>query len=95
MRQVLSMVLALGPLTQMAASGADTTGITAKIAAMPVGNSLALRLKNQERTRGARGAISNAGLCSSIHAEGNARLPSTTSTRRNHTFISRVPRAVY
>ena len=62
MRQVLSMVLALGLLTQMAASGTDTAGITAKIAAMSLGTNIELRLKNQERTRGARGVVSNTGF---------------------------------
>jgi hypothetical protein len=63
MRQVLSIVLALGLLTQMAASGADTAGITAKIASMSLGTNIELRLKkSKERTRGARGAMSDTGF---------------------------------
>jgi hypothetical protein len=40
----------------------DTATLTTQIVAMPQGANIELRLKNKERIRGAKGAVSNAGF---------------------------------
>ena len=62
MRQVLSLVLALGMLTHLAAAGPDTASLTAQIVGMPLGANIELRLKNNQKMRGARGSVSNTGF---------------------------------
>jgi hypothetical protein len=58
MRQVLSAVLVLGVLIQSAAASPDTASVTTQIVGMPLGANIELRLKNKQKVRGARGAIS-------------------------------------
>jgi len=68
MRQLLSVVLALGTLTRLLE--ADTAAIVAQIAAMPQGAKIELRLKNKEKLHGARGAANDSGFTlTTSHAE--------------------------
>jgi hypothetical protein len=62
MRQVLSLVLTLAILTRFAAASPDTASVTTQIVAMPLGTNIELRLKNKEKRRGSRGAVTNAGF---------------------------------
>lgn len=62
MRQLLSLVLVLGILTKSAAAGPDTASVTTQITAMPLGSNIERRLKNKQKMRGARGALSNSGF---------------------------------
>jgi hypothetical protein len=55
MRQLLSMVLALGILTA-------APDVTTQITAMPLGTNIEIRLKSKQRMRGARGAVLNSGF---------------------------------
>jgi hypothetical protein len=59
MRQALSIILLVGIFLQLAAAGPDTAGLTTKITGMPLGSTIELRLKNKEKLRGSRGAVSN------------------------------------
>jgi hypothetical protein len=59
MRQILSLALALTML-HLNAIAADS--VTNQITGMPLGTNIELRLKNQEKLRGARGAVSESGL---------------------------------
>jgi len=61
-RQVLSLTLALAILTRFAAASPDTASVTTQIVGMALGTQIELRLKNKERIRGARGAVSNTGF---------------------------------
>jgi len=62
MRQALSLTLTLAILTRFAVAGPDTASIAAQVVGMPLGTHVELRLKNKERIRGARGAVSDAGF---------------------------------
>jgi hypothetical protein len=62
MRQLLSVVLLLGILTRSVPAAPDTATVTTQIAAMPLGTNIELRLKNNQKIRGARGAVSSTGF---------------------------------
>jgi hypothetical protein len=61
-RQVLSLILTFAILSRSAPASPDTPGVTAQIMAMSLGANIELRLKNNEKLRGARGAVSGAGF---------------------------------
>jgi len=60
MRQVLSVVLTLAILTCSAT--ADTPSIATQIGSIPQGAGIEVRLRNKEKLRGARGAVSDTGF---------------------------------
>ncbi len=60
MRQVLCVIMTLALLPSFAA--ADTAAVTAQIAGMPFGARIEIRLKNAQKMRGTRGAVSETGL---------------------------------
>jgi hypothetical protein len=60
MRQCLSVILALTILARLAE--ADTPAIAAQITALPLGASIELRLKTNEKVRGSKGAASDTGF---------------------------------
>jgi hypothetical protein len=62
MRQLLSLVMVLGILTESAGADPDTASVRAQIVAMPLGSNIELRLKNGQRVHGARGALSDSGF---------------------------------
>ena len=62
MRLMLSLVLAFVMLTRLASAASGTASIKAEIIGMPVGTSIELRLKDQQKLRGARGAVSDSGF---------------------------------
>jgi len=49
-------------LTRLAAAAPDTASIRAQIVGMPLGTSIELRLKDKQKLRGARGAVSDSGF---------------------------------
>jgi hypothetical protein len=62
MRQVLSVILTFAIVARLAPASPDTAAVTAQIAAMPLGAHIELRLKNKQKLRGIRGAVSNTGF---------------------------------
>jgi hypothetical protein len=62
MRQALSAVLVCGFLIQSVAARPDTASLTSQIAGMPLGTNIELRLKTNQKLRGARGAVSTTGF---------------------------------
>jgi hypothetical protein len=62
MRQVLSVVLVCGFVMQLAQASPDTAAMTTQITAMALGANIEIRLKNKQKMRGARGAVSNTGF---------------------------------
>ncbi|HEV1285731.1 MAG TPA: hypothetical protein VNU44_10480 [Bryobacteraceae bacterium] len=62
MRQILSLTLTMAMLTGLASATPDTAILTTQIVAMPQGANIELRLKNKEKLRGAKGAVSNTGF---------------------------------
>lgn len=60
MRQALSILLTLALLPRFAA--ADTPSVTQQIAAIPQGAAIELHLKNKEKLRGTKGAVSETGF---------------------------------
>jgi hypothetical protein len=60
MRQLLSLVLALGILTRTVE--ADTPTVATQIAAIPQGARIELRLKTKEKLHGTRGPASDTGF---------------------------------
>jgi hypothetical protein len=62
MRQILSVVLALAMLPRLAPAAPDTTSVKTQIVGMPLGTNIELRLKNKQKMRGARGAVSDSGF---------------------------------
>jgi hypothetical protein len=62
MRKTISLALMLLMVTQLVpAAFADDT-VASQITAMPTGARIELRLKNKQKIRGARGAVSNTGF---------------------------------
>jgi hypothetical protein len=49
-------------LTRLTAAAPDTANIRAQIVGMPLGASIELRLKDKQKLRGARGAVSDSGF---------------------------------
>jgi hypothetical protein len=49
-------------LTHLAYAAPDTASIRTEILGMPLGTSIELRLKNKQKLRGARGAVSDSGF---------------------------------
>jgi len=49
-------------LTRLAAAAPDTASIKTEIVSMPLGTSIELRLKDKQKLRGARGAVSDSGF---------------------------------
>ncbi len=49
-------------LTRLASAAPDTASIRTQIIGMPVGTSIELRLKDEQKLRGARGAVSESGF---------------------------------
>lgn len=62
MRQALSFILTLAIVTRFASAVPDTATITTKIAGMPMGANVEVRLKDKQKLRGSRGAVSNTGF---------------------------------
>jgi hypothetical protein len=60
MRQAVSMSLTFLMLARLAQ--ADTASVTTQITAMSLGTNIELRLKNNEKLHGARGAVSGTGF---------------------------------
>jgi hypothetical protein len=61
-REVLSLILTLAVLTRSASASPDTASVTTQIVGMPLGANIELRLKNKQKLRGSRGAVSNTGF---------------------------------
>ena len=61
MRQILSLVLAVGMFTNLGPAFA-AENVTSQITAMPLGSNVELHLKNKQKVRGAKGALSNSGF---------------------------------
>ena len=49
-------------LTRLASAAPDTASIRAQIVGMPLGTRIELRLKDKQKLRGARGAVSDSGF---------------------------------
>jgi hypothetical protein len=62
MRQALSLFLTLAILAPSISAGPDSASLTAKVAGMPLGAHIELRMKNKEKLQGSRGVVSNAGF---------------------------------
>jgi hypothetical protein len=61
-RQTLSLALVLLMLTQLGPVVFGAQDVASQITSMPLGANIELRLKNQQRLRGARGAVSASGF---------------------------------
>jgi hypothetical protein len=62
MRQLLSLVLTFAILTRLAPASPDLQSMTTQIIAIPLGASIELHLKTNEKMRGSRGAVSDTGF---------------------------------
>jgi len=60
MRQLISVILVFGILTSSVQ--ADTPNVASQISGIPQGGPIELRLKNKEKLRGIRGAVSDTGF---------------------------------
>ena len=61
-RQTLSLALVLLMMTQVGPAVFGAEDVASQITGMPVGTNIELRLKNQQRLRGARGVVSGSGF---------------------------------
>jgi hypothetical protein len=61
-RQTLSLALVLLMMMLLGPEVFGAEGVASQITGMPLGTNVELRLKNQERLRGARGAVSVSGF---------------------------------
>jgi len=61
MRQILSLVLALGMLTNLGPAFA-AENVTSQINGMALGTNIEVRLTNKQKVRGAKGAVSASGF---------------------------------
>jgi hypothetical protein len=62
MRNTLSVFLALLMIARVAPAAPDTASITTQITSIPAGAQIELRLKNKQKMRGTRGAVSATGF---------------------------------
>lgn len=62
MRHALSVFLALLMVARLAPAAPDTASVTAQITSIPLGSTIELRLKNKQKLRGTRGALSTTGF---------------------------------
>ena len=62
MRRLLSLVLAAAMLARVVSGAPDTASIRAQIVGMRLGTRMELRLKDKQKVRGARGAVSDSGF---------------------------------
>ena len=62
MRKILAFLLAFGMLIHSVPGVSAAENVTSQITAMPLGSNVELHLKNKQKVRGAKGALSNSGF---------------------------------
>jgi len=62
MRQILSLVLAIGLLGQMSPAAFAAENVTSQITGMPLGTNIEVHLTNKQKVRGAKGTVSASGF---------------------------------
>jgi hypothetical protein len=61
-------------LSRLAAAAPDTASIKTEIVSMPLGTSIELRLKDKQKVRGARGAVSDSGFTLVVARSGERQI---------------------